>query len=146
MKCVGIIWNCTMPYENEIMKIIEDNSKIINTFVLHLGDCYEEFVRQIYSTETIADWKVEEKIKHMKSSSSITDVRIIIYDITLSDKFYHPYKRCYVYSTLELLKMIIRSTCMNKIANYFFDIAFHSSESETEYANDLQIIKKFTNI
>lgn len=143
MKSVGIIWNCAMQYENEILDLIKDNSKIIYSSVLHLGNSYENFVRDIYSNDSIAEWKINEKIRHMKLSTSSTDVRFIIYDIDVEELFFNTYKKRFVYSKSELLKSIIRIAIMNKLKNYFFDITFHATDSPDEYEKTLNIIHSY---
>lgn len=143
MKCIGIIWNCAMQYENEILALIKDNSKIIYTSILQLGNSYENFVREIYSQDSIDEWKINEKIRNMKLSTSLTDVRFIIYDIEVEELFFNTYKKRFVYSKSELLKLIIRIAIMNKLQNYFFDITFHATDSLEEYEKTLNIINSY---
>lgn len=143
MKCIGIIWNCAMQYENEILALIKDNSKIIYTSILQLGNSYENFVREIYSRDSIDEWKINEKIRNMKLSTSLTDVRFIIYDIEVEELFFNTYKKRFVYSKSELLKSIIRIAIMNKLQNYFFDITFHATDSLEEYEKTLNIINSY---
>ncbi len=143
MKCIGIIWNCAMQYENEILALIKDNSKIIYTSILQLGNSYENFVREIYSQDSIDEWKINEKIRNMKLSTSLTDVRFIIYDIEVEELFFNTYKKRFVYSKSELLKSIIRIAIMNKLQNYFFDITFHATDSLEEYEKTLNIINSY---
>ena len=142
MKCVSIIWNCAVPLENEILNIIECNANITDTFKLDLGTSYNNFVRMIYEKDSIADWKVNEKIKHMDGFGTV--VRIVYFDVNVSETFFNPYKKNDVYCKLELLKLLIRTICMNKITDYFYDISFHCSDSKTEYKFDVAVIENFT--
>ena len=143
MKCVGIIWNCALSCKNDVFMFLDANTKVVSTFDLHLGDSFEAFVSEIYPEDSISPWKVEEKIKHMRCSSQSTDVTIVIFEIDGTDRFFHPYKHCYVNAKLELLKVWIRQVCREKISNYFYDISFHCSDSENEFLTDFGIIKKY---
>ena len=81
MKCVSIIWNCAMPLENEILNIIECNANITDTFKLDLGTSYNNFVRMIYEKDSIADWKVNEKIKHMDGFGTVVRILYTFQDL-----------------------------------------------------------------
>lgn len=143
MKCVGIIWNCALSCREEIFMFLDANTRVVSTFNLHLGDSFEAFVREIYPKDSIAPWKIEEKLKHMRYSTQSTDVIIVIFEIDGTDKFFHPYKHCNVNAKLELLKVWIRQVCKEKIADYFYDISFHCSDNEIEFQTDLGIIRKY---
>ena len=143
MKCVGIIWNCALPCKSEIFKLINSNASICSTFYLHLGSSFVNFVRYLYPIEVIPAWKVEQKIIHMQKSSRSTDVCVIIFEIFGTDTFFNPYKNDIVNAKLELLKLWIRQVCQTNICDYFYDIAFHCSDSEEEYLFDMDIIHKY---
>lgn len=146
MKCVGIIWNCELPCKKEIFKFLDSNTLVCSTFDLHLGTSFDAFVRDLYPLSSIAAWKVDQKIIHMRKSSQSTDVCVVIFEINGTDTFFNPYKHCMVNAKLELLKLWIRQVSQSHISNYFYDIAFHCSDSEAEYDFDMNIIKKYKGI
>lgn len=143
MKCVGIIWNCALPCKREIFKFLDSNALICSTFNLHLRASFETFVRELYPLDSIAAWKVDQKIIHMRQSSQSTDVCVVIFEIDGTDTFFNPYKNSMVNAKLELLKLWIRQVSQSYISDYFYDISFHCSDSEAEYSFDMDIIQKY---
>ena len=143
MKCVGIIWNCSFEFTDDILKLISQYAKITNRYHIDLKANYTNFVRAIYSTDSIATWKVDKKIEYMSKYSS-TSVCIVYFEIDTSILRYHDKKKHFVYSNLQDMKDIIRETYKDKLPYYFFDIVFHCSETEEEYNSDIQILEQFT--
>ncbi len=133
MKCIGIIWNVAFRYRREMVKIISKYSiSISRQFEIDLGEQYSNFVRNIYMGENMEDWKIESKISHMENDLN-KKVYIVFFEINLKDKFYHPKKKKYVYSNLQELKDLLRNSYKEKIEDYFFDIIFHCTETDSEF-------------
>ena len=142
MKCVGIIWNCAYPYRDEIIEIVSRYSTVEHWHSIELNNSYERFVREIYSADSIAEWKVDKKIEYMSHYSG-TSVCIVYFDIDTSTIRYHEKKKHFVFSKLQDLKDIIRHIYSEKLPLYFFDIVWHCSETEDEYKADSEIISTF---
>lgn len=143
MKCVGIIWNCALNCKDEIFTLLNANATVISTTNLDLGVSFDTFVHDMYPFGSIAQWKINEKIKHMRSSSNSTKIIVVLFDIDVNDKFYHPYKKTYVYAKLELLKTWIRRISSEKISDYFYDISFHCTDNEQEFNYTIDTIHKY---
>lgn len=144
MKCVGVIWNCALNCKDEIFNILASNSTIISAKELNLGVSFDTFVHDMYPNGSIAQWKIDKKIKHMRSVSDVTDVIIVVFDINANDTFYHPQKQRDVYAKLELLKICIRQFCSKKISDYFYDISFHCTDNNQEFEYTINILNKYT--
>lgn len=143
MKCIGIIWNSAFQYKEEITKIISRYAlSIERQFEMNLGNQFEEFIWGIYMSESMEMWKIESKISHMQLSSG-RSIQIIIFEIDANAKRYHEKKKKYVYSNLQELKDLLRSSYRDRVQNYFFDIIFHCTETEEEYQKCYEIIKKY---
>ena len=142
MKCVGIIWNCAFEFKDEIVKMMSNYSVVENYFCIDLKSNYENFVRLIYSSDSIAEWKIDKKVEYMRNYTS-TSVCIVYFDIDTSIMRYHDKKKHMVYANLQDLKDLIRKAYGSKLPFYFFDIVFHCSESSEEFNIDTQIISSF---
>ena len=107
MKCVGIIWNCAFEFKDEITKIIANYSVVENCYCIDLKSNYENFVRLIYSADSIAEWKVDKKVEYMRNYHG-TSICIINFDIDTSILRYHEKKKHMIFSNLQDLKDLIR--------------------------------------
>jgi len=145
MKCIGIIWNSALKFQEDILKLINSNCKVNDSYTLHLNSQYEDFVRKLYGLDQIAEWKINKKLEYMRKESDSTDVIIIIFEIISSETFYNSFKQTNVCAKLELLKTLIRLTCSIRMENYFFDITFHCSDTEEEFEKDLTLVRQFKN-
>lgn len=143
MKCIGIIWNCAWQFRYEILKLISEYAVVESHYTLDLHEKYEEFVRSIYSLDTIAKWKVDSKVEHM-SSTECTCVCIVHFDIDTSETYFHEKKKHFVFTNLQNMKDSVRSTFSSRVKNYFFDIIFHCSESDKEFSDNLDMIESYS--
>ena len=142
MLSMGVIWNCATHLKKDIIQDINQKTKFLNTFEFDLGDKYEEFVRKIYMSEGMDDWKIERKIEHMKEFNS-TSVVIVFFEFSEEKIEYHPYKKRNVFTQLEECKTYIREKYRNQIDNYVFDIIFHTTDDLQELKNDFRILSSF---
>ncbi len=143
MKCIGIIWNVAFQYRNEILEIISQYSISVNRhFEIDLGSQYSKFVDEVYRSEKIDEWKVKSKIYHMEFNDN-RKVCIVFFEVDSKVQRYHIKKRKYVFSKLQDLKDVVRNSYKSKIKNYFFDIIFHCTETDKEFKECKEIIKKY---
>lgn len=142
MICLGILWNSMDEYTDEVKKDILNYGKIITNITLNLGDKYEQFVRDIYAQDDIAQWKVDKKIETMFQNSS-RKVTALIMNIETKEKHYHKFKKRMVYTNLENMKVNIRDKYSKLIPNYFFDNIFHVTDNKKEFELDYEILKKY---
>ena len=145
MVCIGIIWNTSFPFKDEILKDISnfDSAEIIEEFDLDLNDDYESFVRGMYELDSIAQWKVDKKVNTMFESSDLRKVGIVFLNVDSSKQEYHPLKKRMVYSNLENLKSSIRNKYKEKVNLYFFDNAFHMTDDEKEFKTTYSYLVDF---
>ena len=88
MVCLGILWNSMQEHLENVVEDVEEYGKVLDIFSLNLGDEYEKFVRDIYSQDEIAAWKVDKKIETMFQCSEGRKVTIILIDIETSKMEY----------------------------------------------------------
>ena len=145
MICLGILWNGMQEHLDDVMKDISLHGKVIKSFSMNLGYDYETFVRDIYSQDEIAEWKVDKKVETMFECSDIRSVTIVFIDIETAEIQYHPYKKRKVFVSLENMKTSIRTKYSQIVTHYFFDNVFHVTDNEVEYEADLKIVSEYYN-
>lgn len=140
MLCLGILWNSVQEYKDMAIADIQKYGALIGAFDMSLEENYEQFVRDIYAQDEIADWKVDKKLETMFNSSDIRTVTIVFIEVDLTDQFYHGGKKKLVYTNLENLKTGIRDKYGKMIKDYFFDNVFHMTDDERELRDDLKVV------
>lgn len=143
MLCLGILWNSVQEYKDMAIADIQKYGSLIGTFDMSLEENYEQFVRDIYAQDEIADWKVDKKVETMFNSSDIRTVTIFFIEVDLTDQFYHGGKKKLVYTNLENLKTGIRDKYGKMIKDYFFDNVFHMTDDERELRADLKVVSNY---
>lgn len=143
MLCLGILWNSVQEYKDMVIADIQKYGSLIGTFDMSLEENYEQFVRDIYAQDEIADWKVDKKVETMFNSSDIRTVTIVFIEVDLTDQFYHGGKKKLVYTNLENLKTGIRDKYGKMIKDYFFDNVFHMTDDEQELRADLKVVSNY---
>lgn len=146
MKSLGILWNSSSCFKDEIKSDVKEYAKIIGTITIDLEDNYEEFVREIYAQDDIAKWKVDKKLETMFLCTSNKIINVLIMDIDVEEQYYHPHKKRMVYKNLEQMKIDIREKYSKKVPVYFFDNVFHVTDNENEFYLDYEVIKKYMKI
>ena len=122
MVYIGILWNTVNDFKTKILQDIGDHASIINFFEINLEDRYEQFVRDIYLFDGIAEWKVDLKLKAMQFNEK---------------------KNKQVIVNVENLKNTIRYKYSLLIPNYFFDNVFHMTDNEEEVLSTLSVLEKW---
>lgn len=143
MVCLGILWNSMQNYLDEVFDDISCYGEIIDYFTMNLGDDYEKFVRDIYSCDSIASWKVDKKIETMFKCTDSRKVTIVFINMEMSKQEYHIFKKRMVYVNLENMKINIREKYSQIVNPYFFDNVFHVSDDENEFNQDYDIVNRY---
>ena len=142
MVYIGVLWNTVNHLREEILQDTNNFGKVINYFDCDLGKDYNNFVRKIYQSDGIAEWKVDLKLQAMNITPS-THLTIFFIDIDDSEKELNDRKHKIVSINMERMKNSIRNKYSQMIQNYFFDNVFHMTDDETELANTLEVIKEY---
>lgn len=143
MECLGILWNSMSDFKRDVLQDIEKQATIKEQIDLELDESYNNFVRDIYAQDDIAQWKVDKKIETMGMCSSSRQVTILLLDINTTTTYYHELKKRTVYLEMENLKQDIRGKYSKLIPFYFFDNVFHMTDDEEEYKADLKVVNKY---
>ena len=146
MFCLGILWNSMFEFKDEVFEDISKYGEIKKTYFLDLGNDYEQFVRDIYSKDTIAEWKVNKKIETMFACTESRIVTVVILKLDPGEIEYHPLKKRNIFRNIEDMKINIREKYRNYENVYFFDNLFHATDDEKEFKDDLDVIKKYLQI
>ena len=145
MVCLGILWNSTDKITIDVLKDISSYGEISDVFSMNLGDEYENFVRDIYKQDEIAEWKVDKKIETMFKCSDARKVTVVTINIETSEIAYHSLKKRNVFVNLENMKTEIRKKYSQLVDYYFFDNIFHVTDDNKEYISDLMVVKNYIN-
>lgn len=144
MLSVGIIWNSSQKYANDIISDLKKSVDVLDFFEVDFGEKYYSFVKSIYEKEQMEDWKIANKILHMQYTDD-NKITIIFFDFDENEIRFHPKKNKNVFSKLEDSKMYIREKYKNLVNNYTFDIVFHATDNLEELKNCLEVIREYIN-
>lgn len=142
MKTIAIIWNSVQQFKSEMLKDLRKHCKIDEMFDLELDGSYDTFVRDVYESENMAAWKIDNKITAMSNRGNRT-VTILYLDIDKGEVVFNDRKQKTVYLNLESTKDNMRNKYKEKIDGYYFDIVFHMADDEREYANCKAVVDKY---
>ena len=70
MLSVGIIWNSSQKYANDIISDLKKSVDVLDFFEVDFGEKYYSFVKSIYEKEQMEDWKIANKILSSQSHLS----------------------------------------------------------------------------
>lgn len=143
MRVLGILWNGMQDHLGEALEDISKYGEVQEAFTINLGDRYEDFVRDIYAQDTIAEWKVNKKLETMFQCSDSRKITIVIVDVDTPKKEFHPLKKRMVYTNLENMKVNIRKKYSEIVKHYFFDNTLHATDDEQEFAADFGVVKSY---
>lgn len=143
MICLGILWNGMQEHVKEAISDISCYGDVLYSFKIDLESDYEMFVRDIYSKDNIALWKVDKKIETMFECSDIRTVTVVFINIDTKETEYHPLKKRIVFTNIETMKTNIRKKYSNMVNSYFFDNVFHVTDNEKEFVDDLEVVEKY---
>lgn len=142
MKSLAIIWNMSYKYKGEMLNDLKKYAKVNKIVDLDLSKDYEPFVRDVYKSENMETWKIDNKLAHMLHLHN-KKVCLIFMDIDLGEVVYHEKKKKDVFSNVENCKTNIREKYSKKVEDYYFDNVFHMTDNEKEYQNCLNAIKGY---
>lgn len=124
----GILWPSAVNFFDEIVDVIKQQYLVTNIcdFVLDF-DKFTKIVHDIYQIDSIAEWKINTKLKYM---TPFSPYRIRIFDIDMKNpKFRLNNTKDQVLSDKGArLKEKIREMYKEKITGYFPDIIFHTAD------------------
>lgn len=134
MLFIGILWNTINDLKKDCIKDIMDHSNLLDCIELDLGDCYEEFVKDVYACDGILEERLTAKVASMQNCNCKKIVLFFISETNPTQE-YNARKKRQVYSTIENLKQYIRNKYQNNISNYYFDNILHITDDSTEVNN-----------
>lgn len=142
-----ILWSPIQDYYDEITYDIRKNPKIdiIKEQIIDFPDKekYFDFVKDVYKTDDITEWKVIRKTAFMKNYTPKAKI------IWVEHKCRQHYRKKAVFNDFlsiesEIMKTEIRHKYKNKINNYIWDIICHISDNPNQNRKVNNIIK-YTN-
>ena len=125
----GILWPSVADYFDEIVETINDQYEVSNIkdYVFDT-EGFREIVYKIYQVDSIAEWKINTKLKHM---TPFSPYRIRTFDIGMGNPEFRMKKAGVgVLSNKGAeLKDSIRKQYMGRVPGYFSDIIFHTADN-----------------
>lgn len=147
MKYIGIIWNPTYMYQNEIKKNIEKVGRNITSKSLNLDTTnFIKFINELYNYPPDEKWKTDYKIKDLTKYSS-KKICIVEFEIIDTKQIINK-KNKLVVEKAQKLKDMIRSkynyTKLNGIREeIYIENSFHLTDNDEEYEYQKKIIEKY---
>lgn len=125
----GILWPSVAEYFDEIIGVIEEQYSVSNIMdIVYDEEEFEQIVNKIYRMDSIAEWKINTKLKYMNPFSPY---RIRVFDIQMDNPEFRMKKT--VGGILSdkgvSLKEKIRGMYKGKVSGYFSDIIFHTADN-----------------
>ena len=142
MRYSGLLWNSVAGYAPEILSIISKDYNIERVRLFNVENCLDNFVRDIYVGDSIADWKVNKKIDCLQS---FPNRKITVFDMDIPNPVfeYVDVKKRDTCVQVERLKKAIRGTYSQKIQPYFFDMIIHISDDQRENILMQKVLYKY---
>lgn len=147
MKYIGIIWNPTYMYQNEIKKNIRKVGRNIKSKSLNLDTTnFIKFINELYNYPPDEKWKTDYKIKDLTKYSS-KKICIVEFEIIDTKQIINK-KNKLVVEKAQKLKDMIRSkynyTKLNGIREeIYIENSFHLTDNDEEYKYQKKIIEKY---
>jgi hypothetical protein len=139
---ICILWPPVQEYFDEIVEKINYMEKVICSYDYCYDDVtFEETLKNIYSVDDVAPWKIEMKLKKMFRNEQ-RKIRVVL--LRIETPRFRLKANCHTLSIRgEEIKDIIRESYKNKIQDYFFDIIIHIGDNfyQNEYLMKLFDIK-----
>ena len=140
MLCLGVIWNHSIKFKDEILDDMREYVLIDTYFEMDLNEKFENFVYEIYYNEE--KFKIEKKYNSMKDMED-KKICVVIFEFDENDIVYNEFKKKNVYKKLDAMKYFIRTKYSNFVDNYVFDNVFHCTDDEEEFLENLKTIFKY---
>ena len=125
----GILWPSVSEYFNEIVELIRTQYSVTNIkdIVLNL-EKFEKKVYQVYEVDSIAQWKINTKLKYMRQFSPYY---IRTFDIDMGNPEFRIKKAGdgILSDKGARLKEEIRNRYKGRVQGYFSDIIFHTADN-----------------
>lgn len=148
MKLLGILWNSIGNKKDEAIKEIQKYGNV-SYYDVDLGNCYKNFLEELYPFNESEKWKADYKIKCLVNKYENNCIRIVFVDMPKSEKVYLKNKDKMMYKNVLDLKVSLRKkykhlTISDTDKNQkSYDNVFHMTDDELEYEKDLCVIIKY---
>ena len=130
----GIIWPPAVPFADDIIGRIKQKYSVSNLRTYSFADAvFTQFVKGVYHVDSIADWKVEYKLKEF---APYKDKSVVFFDISIPyPDFRIKDAGTSISKAGEDLKKEIREAFKDRIENYHPDVIFHTADNfhQSEY-------------
>ncbi|SCY09694.1 hypothetical protein SAMN02910292_00865 [Lachnospiraceae bacterium XBB2008] len=124
----GFLWSPVSEYYDDIIKEISNQYDVENIDIRNLSyDVFSRTIKGIYSKDSVAEWKIEAKLKRLKESAPYS---ICSFDILMGNPDFRVKDSGSTLSKKgEKLKQKIRDEYISKVDDYFPDIIIHTSDN-----------------
>lgn len=124
-----ILWPPAKSLFDDILTDVRAQQKVISTSNLKFTpDNFDQFVKNIYEMDDIADWKVERKLWRMHQDE--LNVRVIEIEIPQPKyRIKNANKDAVISATVEGIKKELRNKYKGKVDNYIYDVLLHIGDN-----------------
>src|SRR5690625_520156 len=136
----AIIWNPGFQVINQLKEDIAYEGVIIDFEILEIYN-FENFVREMYSSEDVEKWKIETKLAALGKF----DKKIGLMHIYFDNPHYIWSNGEFISKNIKDIKIQLRRKWSNKIDWYFHDIIIHIGLNSKENKSINKILKKYLN-
>lgn len=125
---LGIIWPPAYKFADEILQDIMNTGQVIkHEDIVIPSDKIEEFMKDIYKTDDVEEWHINEKFQRIKDEKEMK-IRIVWFFFEFPEfrikRFGHT-----ISETGIRFKLYIRNKYKDKIVNYVHDIIIHTTDN-----------------
>ena len=131
-----------MPFFNDILSDLKSDGHIISSDRYQLNSRFSHFIKDMYSIDTISDWKIEYKFRHSLLSASSTEIGVIQFDIG-APHFRNREDGVPISRVIEKIKSKIRNRYRPKISHYVSDIIIHINDNYEHTKNLSHILTTY---
>lgn len=136
-----IVWPSLQNYFRIFEKEISDEFRIYKSIILNLEDEFNQFVREIYSIDDIAEWKINKKIEGLKEYTG--KIKILWIEVINPNFRRKTSTSNDISKNMETFKTKLRKKYSNKVKNYFYDITIHTGDNYWQNKAINKIINKY---
>ncbi len=141
----AVLWPPAERFFDEITEILNILSEVISwkDYEFQSYSYFSDILREIYSVDDIAKWKVEKKLLHMDTGHIC--IRVIQLRISQPEYRLKVNTHLPISKRVETIKRIIRGRYVDQVSNYFFDTIIHIADNYDQSRNINQIFNNEEN-
>lgn len=136
-----IIWPPAQQFTEEIRNYMSSRYEIVAQSINNEISRSSEFIKEIYISDDIEDWKIQKKIYHMKDFTPVFSV--IAFRVDKPNYRVKSRTGSYLSDHIAKLKSDIRMKHRTEVQNYVHDIILHIADNPSMNRDTLNVLEKY---